>query len=161
MDYNKALLSVEVNFSTYTVRKLQEWNYPKQFMRQREDSITHKFEPKFGFKTTSQTRPLALGELQTVVTEDIGLIVDSQTISEMQTFVKNDSGKYEASAGEHDDLVMAAAIAYYSRPQQDFKVKLPQGKRVTWSPDIWEDYRNARDEAERKRIIELEGNPFC
>lgn len=129
--YNNALLSIEVNFSTYPVKKLQEWSYPKQYMRQQEDTISHKFETKFGFKTTTLTRPNALAELQTIVREEIQLINDGATIGEMQTFVKNDSGKYEASSGEHDDLVMATAIAYYSRPQQAFKTKdLPVAKPV-------------------------------
>ena len=33
------------------------------------------------------------------------------------------SGRPEAQEGCHDDLVMALAIAYYIRPQQDMKIK--------------------------------------
>lgn len=36
------------------------------------------------------------------------------------------SGRPEAQEGCHDDLVMALAIAYYIRPQQEMKVKTKQ-----------------------------------
>ena len=34
------------------------------------------------------------------------------------------SGRAEAQIGAHDDLVMALAIAYYIREQQDMQVKI-------------------------------------
>ena len=34
------------------------------------------------------------------------------------------SGRAEAQLGAHDDLVMALAIAYYIREQQDMQVKI-------------------------------------
>ena len=34
------------------------------------------------------------------------------------------SGRAEAQIGAHDDLVMALAIAYYIREQQDMSVKI-------------------------------------
>jgi hypothetical protein len=36
------------------------------------------------------------------------------------------SGRPEAQEGAHDDLVMALAIAYYIRPQQDMVVKIDE-----------------------------------
>lgn len=36
------------------------------------------------------------------------------------------SGRPEAQEGAHDDLVMALAISYYIRPQQDMAVKIDQ-----------------------------------
>ncbi|MMZ68615.1 hypothetical protein D1872_313210 [compost metagenome] len=40
----------------------------------------------------------------------------------MLTFVRNEKGKPEAQEGAHDDLIMALAIAYYSRGQQDDQI---------------------------------------
>ena len=42
----------------------------------------------------------------------------------MINFIKNERGRAEAQEGAHDDLVMALAIAYYIRPQQDYNVKI-------------------------------------
>ena len=38
----------------------------------------------------------------------------------MLTFVRNEDMRPEAASGEHDDLVMAAAIAHFVREQQSF-----------------------------------------
>ena len=42
----------------------------------------------------------------------------------MLVFIKNEKGRPEAQQGYHDDLVMALAIAYYIRTQQDMSVKV-------------------------------------
>ena len=49
---------------------------------------------------------------------------DKETLEEMLVFVRNEKGRPEAQEGCHDDLVMALAIAYYIRPQQDMKLKV-------------------------------------
>ena len=43
---------------------------------------------------------------------------DIPTLKEMTTFVKKDNGKQEAQTGQHDDLVMALAIAHFISKQQ-------------------------------------------
>lgn len=124
--YNEALLSIEANFSTYPIKEAERLGYTKQYVREREDTYTGKMVKAFGFKTTSVTRPLILAQLQTIVLEDIDLINDKQTLEEMLTFVRNEKGRPEAQQGAHDDLVMALAIAYYVRPQQSMKAKVPE-----------------------------------
>ncbi len=120
MYYNGALLGVETNFSTYPVRELQRLEYPLQFMRETEDSITHKPKKVYGFQTSKLTRPVAISSLVQIVREQVGLINDVATLEEMLTFVRNEQGKPEAQEGKHDDLIMGLAIAYYVRHQQDF-----------------------------------------
>lgn len=122
MYYNKALIGIEANYTTYPIQELERLKYPNQFVRKKEDSYTQKIEKSFGFKTTSITRPLILAELQTIVKEMIELIIDIDTLKEMLTFIKNEKGRPEAQNGYHDDLVMALAIAHYIRGQQSFKV---------------------------------------
>ena len=39
----------------------------------------------------------------------------------MLTFIINEKGRMEAEQGYHDDLVMALAITYYIRSQQQMK----------------------------------------
>ncbi|MBR6688796.1 MAG: hypothetical protein IKL68_02135 [Clostridia bacterium] len=116
--YNNALIGIEANYTTYPIQKLEELQYSKQYIREKEDTYTGKTEKRFGFKTNLITRPLILAQLQTIVKEMIELIVDVDTLKEMLTFIKNEKGRAEAQQGYHDDLVMALAIAYYIRPQQ-------------------------------------------
>ena len=54
--YNTALLAVEANFSTYPIKELQRLGYPRQYVRQTEDSFTHKLRQSYGFRTSSITR---------------------------------------------------------------------------------------------------------
>lgn len=120
--YNTALVGLETNFSTYPINKLDELKYPKLYVREKEDDYTNKKEKRFGFKTTTITRPLILAELQAIVLNEIDKIVDKDTLEEMLSFIKNDKGRAEAEQGEHDDLVMGLAITYYIRNQQIFKL---------------------------------------
>ena len=124
MYYNTALIGIEANYTTYPIQELERLKYPKQFVREREDTYTKKSVKAYGFKTTTITRPLILAELQTIVKELIELIVDIDTLTEMLVFIKNEKGRPEAQQGYHDDLVMALAIAYYIRTQQDMTVKV-------------------------------------
>ena len=131
MYYNIALVGIENNFSTYPTKKLEEVNYPKQYVRNKEDTYLAKHDKAFGFKTTPVTRPLILAGLQEIVgdEEEINKINDYDTLSEMLTFIKNKVGRPEAEQGYHDDLVMALAIAYYIRPQQSMKLNLPENQK--------------------------------
>lgn len=120
MFYNKALVGLENNFSTYPTQKLMELNYPNQYVRKKEDVYNNKYEKSFGFRTTSITRPYILGQLQEIVHDNIDVIQDIETLREMLTFIVNDKGRAEAEEGHHDDLVMGLAISYYIRNQQRF-----------------------------------------
>lgn len=119
--YNNALIGIEANYTTYPIQELERLQYPKQYVREKEDTYTKKHDKAYGFKTTSITRPLILGELQTIMKELIELIVDVDTLKEGLTFIKNEKGRAEAQQDYHDDLIMGLAIAYYIRDQQSMK----------------------------------------
>ncbi len=121
MHFNGALVSIEVNFSTYPEMTLEDWQYPTVYQRQRFDNKERKMVDAFGWRTDTRTRPVALANLQTVMTETPECIRSTWTMGEMLTFAYN-GDKPEALEGEHDDLVMAAAICYQSRSQQRFTV---------------------------------------
>ena len=142
--YNTALVGIEVNFSTYPIRKFEEWNYSKMYVRQSEDTFTHKIKQSFGFMTGKTTRMLIISNLVAIVKESVSLINDIPTLEEMLTFVKNENGRPEAQEGAHDDLIMGLAITYHIREQQAMTVdnevkfdlsKLPQ--------DLQDDYWRA------------------
>ena len=117
--YNNALISIETNFSSHPVKVLSRLGYTNQYIREREDTFTGSITKAYGFKTDKLTRPSAIAELVKIVRESVNLINDMDTLNEMLTFVRNEKGRPEAKEGAHDDLVMALAIAYYSRGQQD------------------------------------------
>ena len=121
MYFNRALVSIEVNFSTYPEMMLEDWGYPSLYQRQRFDNKERKMVDAFGWRTDTKTRPVALANLQTVMMESPDVIRSTWTMGEMLTFAYN-GDKPEALEGEHDDLVMAAAICYQSRAQQRYNV---------------------------------------
>lgn len=140
--YNDALIAVEANYSSYPIKVLAQLGYPRQYVREKEDSYTHRPQESYGFRTSSVTRPLILGELVRVVREEIHRIWDPDTLSEMLTFVRNESGRPEAQQGAHDDCLMALAIAHYARAQGGGSSKAPPSLKH-WTPDMKLDYQNA------------------
>lgn len=158
MWYNQALVGIEANFSTHPIKELSRLRYPRQFVRQVEDSLTHVVREALGFKTDRLTRPVIIAELQGIMREHPELIDDEDCLNEMLTFARNSKGRPEAVEGAHDDCVMALAITYYVRQQQRATVET-RHKRVKWDKDQWADYRLA-DATERAYLIGKWGNPF-
>lgn len=149
--YNTALIGLEVNFSTYPTRKLEEWRYPKMYVRESEDSYTHKLKQSFGFITNKWTRPAIIANLVTIAKESIHLISDIDTLNEMLTFVRNERGRAEAQEGAHDDLIMALAITYWIRDQQASAVESTYRVDISKLPkDLQDDYNRASTEEKRR-----------
>lgn len=135
--YNNALLSIEINFSTYPVKELKRLGYHKQFIREIEDNISKKKKRAYGFQTNKLTRPLVISNLVQLVREHTNIFYDIPTLEEMLTFVRNESGKAEAQQGKHDDLIMGLAIAHYSRDQQ--KTALLEKQELEFADDVSEE----------------------
>lgn len=114
--YYNSLLAIESNFSTYPNQELNRLGYRNLYIREKYDRIVKDVQPKFGFRTTSLTRPIIIDQLVELAREEIDRIVDRETLQEMLSFV-NIKGKPQASDGTHDDLVMALAIAHECRKQ--------------------------------------------
>lgn len=126
MYYNKALIGLETNFSTYPVMKLQELGYPFQYTREREDTYTGQRKQSYGFRTDRQTRPRIIAGLVETFSAHPRWFRDEELLGEMLTFTYNEDHRPEAMAGKHDDLVMAAAITYAIRHQQSMSVQEKQ-----------------------------------
>jgi hypothetical protein len=112
-----ALIGIEVNFDSYPIRELQRLGYERQYIREQLDSYTGKMEKKYGFRTTSITRPTILSFLISLVRENVDLIDDTDILRELLTIVKNEKGRIEAPEGGHDDQMMGLAITYEVRNQ--------------------------------------------
>jgi hypothetical protein len=156
--YNDALLGVETNYSTYPVKMLSMMGYPRLYVRERVDTYTGQMQQTFGFDTNSRTRPLIIAQLVAAFRECPELVCDSDTLGEMLTFQYNRDRRPEAIQGEHDDLVMALAIAHYIRPQQAYLDEPEPNRRTAWTKDMLADYEHA-DEAGRRVLESLWGRP--
>jgi len=70
-----------------------------------------------GWLTTAVTRPAMLAGLGALLVERPGMFQSRRLLAECRTFVRTRSGRAEAASGEHDDCVMAMAIAQAVRAE--------------------------------------------
>jgi hypothetical protein len=107
--YNDALLVVERNNHGAAVLALLE---------------AQKYEPLYyqrgkpGWLTTSVSRPDMLATLHAALAETPALFMSERLLRECRNFVRQANGRGEARAGEHDDCVMAMAMALATRQEQ-------------------------------------------
>lgn len=110
--YNKALMGVEFNKDGNWVNtELVRLQYPNMYLRTSFDDITQTMTRSYGWITNKQTRDIALGEFKSFFNScadfPYKIILD-----EMVTFVRDKRGKPQAQHKAHDDIIMAAGIAY-------------------------------------------------
>ena len=120
MYYKYAMLGIEANFDSYPLMELQRLGYTNQYVREAVDTYTGRTEKRYGFKTTSLTRPLIISRLIEIVREHCDVINDKETLEELLTIVRNEKGRIEAPQGGHDDDMMGLAIAHHIREQVVF-----------------------------------------
>ena len=118
--YKDALVGIEANFDSYPIMELQRLGYPKQYTRTQQDTYTGKTEKRYGFKTTSLTRPTIISRLVEIVREHCEMINSKDTLEELLTIIRNEKGRIEAPQGGHDDQMMSLAIAHHIREQVVF-----------------------------------------
>lgn len=159
MYYNEALIGIETNYSTYPEKKLEEFGYKNLYVRQTVDNYNDKVIEAFGFETNLKTRPLIIDGLKDVFRYTPELITDFDTMGEMLTFIYAAGRRPEAEQGEHDDLVMALAIAHFIRSQQATTVDTEDaGEETVWTEDMWEDYNRASPK-DQEMLIRMWGQP--
>ncbi len=104
--YNDALLVVERNNHGYGVlAHLRAENAVNVFQEGGQD----------GWLTSAVSRPAMLENLAAVLATEPGLFRSTRLLNECRTFVRLADGNSGASAGAHDDCVMAMAIALGAR----------------------------------------------
>jgi phage terminase large subunit len=119
--YGDALIGIEANFDSYPIMELTRLGYDNQYVREAVDTYTGRTEKRFGFKTTSLTRPTIIARLIEVVREHCNLINDKDTLEELLTIIRNEKrGRIEAPEGGHDDQMMGLAIAHHIKDQVVF-----------------------------------------
>ena len=121
--YKDALIGIEANFDSFPIMELTRLGYNNQYVREAQDTYTGKTEKRYGFKTTSLTRPTIISRLIEIVREDTNSINDKDTLEELLTIVRNEKGRIEAPEGGHDDQMMGLAIAHHIREQVTFDME--------------------------------------
>lgn len=150
--YGEALIGIEANFDSYPIKELQRLNYPKQYTREAVDTYTGKTEKRFGFKTTSLTRPTIISRLIEIVRDHCDTINDKDTLEELLTIIRNEKGRIEAPEGGHDDMMMGLAIAHHIRDQVIFTQE-PIVVPPHYSFGFERERDNTRDYGERIVVI--------
>lgn len=126
--YNWALMAIESNKDGLWVNDgLTKLGYVNLFFRRVFDDITKNTNQQFGWKTTAQSRPFALASLKSYFLKKEGGF-PREILEEMTTFLRNAKGRPEALAKKHDDVIMAAAIAYAVLQEQGKYVANTQGE---------------------------------
>lgn len=118
--YKDALIAIEANFDSFPIRELQRLGYINQYVREQLDTYTGKMDKRFGFRTTSLTRPTIIANLIQIVREHTETLNDKDTLEELLTIIRNEKGRIEAPEGSHDDNMMGLAIAHEARNQVSF-----------------------------------------
>jgi len=121
-EYFKAALGIERNNHGHSVinTAYNTLHYGNLYRERKPDGKAG----EIGWLTTGRTRPIMLDELEEALRHEDLNVNDPRILQECRTFVDNGAGKYEASPGNYDDLVFAAAIAYQLR-------KVPGGTLTT------------------------------
>lgn len=152
MYYKTALIGIEANFDSYPIRELQRIGYTNQFVREAVDTYTGKKEKRFGFKTTSLTRPTIISRLVAIVREEVDSINDKDTLEELLTIIRNEKGRIEAPEGGHDDQMMGLAIAHEVREQVVFAEE-PIHVNPHYQFNIERQYETVTDYGEKIEVI--------
>jgi hypothetical protein len=110
-EYNNALLVVERNNQGCAV--LSCLDHIERYANLYRDEAGQD-----GFLTSSGSRALALSRLYSTLAEEPRKFMSERLLRECRTFVRCENGRTEAQAGEHDDLVLAMAIALEARDRR-------------------------------------------
>lgn len=111
--YNEAVVAPELNsghgFSV--VEELKTRQYPRIYVWQRVDKVTHAVTNFYGWSTSYRTRPLLIDNLRHGLSEQEILVRDPATVLELLEFQYAEFGG-RAEGLTHDDLAVACMIAF-------------------------------------------------
>lgn len=112
--YNYALIGVEVNnHGLTTIQKLRDTFYTNLYKRNKGyDEDFEEPTSNLGWKTDVRSKRIMIDDLIRIVREGINEDLDPVFTREAFSFVRDDRGRMGAETGEHDDTVMAKAIAF-------------------------------------------------
>jgi len=108
-EYNTALVAVERNNhgSGILAYLTGVCRYPRIYSQDGQD----------GWLTSQLSRPQMIGALGAALVETPGIFSSERLLKECRTFVRHRNGKMAAQYGEHDDCLMAMAMAIAVRSE--------------------------------------------
>jgi hypothetical protein len=89
-------------------------SYPNLYHRQSFDSTTRQHTFKVGFHTNSSTKQLLINNLIQWVRDAQYIEPDSDACDEMAAYIEPKPGVYQATLGNHDDIIMSRALALHA-----------------------------------------------
>ncbi|QGH73523.1 MAG: terminase [Podoviridae sp. ctDWo9] len=108
--YNTALVGVESNnHGLTTLKGLHRRSYKNLFRQRRLGQRNPTVSETLGWRTTSVSKPLAIDELAGAMRDGSTFLLCAETMAELRTFVREETGRMHGSP--HDDRVMSLAIA--------------------------------------------------
>jgi hypothetical protein len=129
--YNNAYVLVEINdigqqIADIIHHELEYDNLVKIQIKPRQGqqmSFGHTKKIQFGVKTSVATKRIGCSNLKTLIESDKLLIMDSDTIMELMTFVATRES-FAAEEGSHDDLAMTLVLFAWFIAQRNFRESL-------------------------------------
>lgn len=120
--YNTCEMAPECNNMTEHIGNiLHIHQYPKIYRWHRQDKIHNRWTWFFGWDTgTHKHREDLITRFSTLLSDDSIEIKSNRLLSECLAFIKgDDTDRFEAAAGEHDDALFAAMICCYCLMELD------------------------------------------
>lgn len=114
--YHDALIAVERNNHGHAVLHslVHDHLYPNLYVHPGMEGAASRRD-RLGWPMNAHTRPLAIGTLERMLREVPTAFASRRLLEQCRCFVYHDDGSTGALGGEHDDLVIAAAIAHAVR----------------------------------------------
>lgn len=111
--YNRALLAFESNTLETENIDGDPAEYILAQVDQVYDNLYYRPGGRIGFHTNRSTKTQAVNALYTAVRDGLYVERSADTLNEMLAYQATEAGGYGASPGNHDDMVMARAIALF------------------------------------------------
>lgn len=111
--YNHALIGPEINnHGLTTVQRLRDVGYDNIYRRELGiDERYEEYTSKLGWRTDVRTKPLMIDNLSEAISTYQIIDYDKIFIRECMTYIRDNRGRTNAQEGQHDDTVIATAIA--------------------------------------------------
>lgn len=131
--YGGATVAVETNMGFAVLAKLRDDYNTNLYIREEYDRLTETTNKILGIVTSSKTRQLMLDHLIDGIREQSLDIECPELVRQMAIFETGDDGVPRAPKGDHDDEVLAAAIALTAMDQAS--IYSEETVRYTSAPD--------------------------
>lgn len=118
--YSDAMLAPERNSRGEAVvnilkgRMGNDWSYPRIYRRRvSETSVARKAGSEWGWLTNEHTKAQLIAYAKELLDSEAADVADATILAEMQTYIRDESGRCNAVEGQHDDALMAWMIASF------------------------------------------------